>query len=237
MGSRKYVACIEKQIAEHGQKARTRLRALRRKARQTPGLRSLVGCEWLLRTKLEPRWIVLDVGCGDGSRSAPNALAGAIGIDAHHESLLRLKDSGQRSALIAASFGELPVRPKSVDAVVSLDVIEHFSKPEALRLLFDLEAITKRLVVLMTPNGFIRQDGTPDNPFMEHKSGWTAEEFRMMGYSVYGANGLKVLRGAGARNRWGPLGFAASLLSQLYVKSRPEKAFHLLAVKDMTEIR
>jgi hypothetical protein len=73
--------------------------------------------------------------------------------------------------------------------------------------------------------------GTTENPFMEHRSGWSAAELAALGYSVHGINGWHPLRGSFAVPRFGPVGKVLSLASQPLVRRHPTRAFHLLAVK------
>ncbi len=199
--------------------------------RRVPVVRGLAGCDADLSRILRRDWTVIDVGCGSGSRSAPHALTGAIGVDIHFPSLVHIRGERCRSGAICASLRSLPIGDGAVDAVVALDVIEHFVKAEAIALVRELERVARRAIVLLTPNGFLPQAGTAENPFMEHRSGWSPTELAALGYSVSGINGWQRLRGACAAPRFGPAGKALSLASQPLVRHHPSKAFHLLAVK------
>ena len=201
--------------------------------RRAPVLRGLAGCDADLSRILHDDWRVVDVGCGSGSRSAPHALARAIGVDIHFSSVAQTRLEGSRIDAICASLQSLPMANRAVDAVVALDVIEHFVKDEALALLREFERVARRAIVLLTPNGFLPQAGTADNPFMEHRSGWSTADLAALGYSVRGINGWHSLRGAFAAPRLGPAGKALSLASQPLVRRHPSKAFHLLAVKHL----
>ncbi|MDQ3897331.1 MAG: class I SAM-dependent methyltransferase [Actinomycetota bacterium] len=199
--------------------------------RRAPIVRGLAGCDTDLSRLLRPDWTVVDVGCGSGSRSAPHALASAIGVDIHFPSLVRTRRERCRFGAICASLQSLPIGNGAVDAVVALDVIEHFVEDEAVALVREFERVARRAIVLLTPNGFLPQAGTPENPFMEHRSGWSAPDLVSLGYSVTGINGWHSLRGAFAAPRFGPVGKALSLASQPLVRRHPSRAFHLLAVK------
>ena len=83
--------------------------------------------------------------------------------------------------------------------MVCLDVIEHFEKPEALALIAGMERWARRKVVLATPNGFLPQRVYDDNPFQEHKCGFSVAELCALGYRVHGTGGPKPLRGRGSR--------------------------------------
>ncbi len=201
--------------------------------RRLPVLRGLAGCDAELSRILRHDWTVVDVGCGAGSRSAPRALARAIGIDIHFPSIAHIRREGSRFGAICASLQTLPIGNRAVDAVVALDVIEHFVRDEAIALVHEFERVARRAIVLLTPNGFLPQAGTAENPFMEHRSGWSTPDLAALGYSVRGVNGWRPLRGPFAAPRFGPGGKALSLASQPLVRRRPSKAFHLLAVKEL----
>lgn len=206
---------------------------LRSSLRQLPGIRGLAGCDRELALALQDTWTVLDVGCGSGSRSAPRALARSIGVDVHLPSLAEVQKQGTRVSTVCASLEVLPVADAAVDAVVALDVIEHFVKQRAHGLLLEFERVARKAIVLLTPNGYLPQGGTIENPFMEHLSGWSVLELEAHGYSVSGVNGWRPLRGSFAIPRFGTLGKALSLASQPVVRRYPGQAFHLLAVKHL----
>jgi hypothetical protein len=123
--------------------------------------------------------------------------------------------------------------PRSFDAVIALDVIEHLQREEGEVLLSAMEVIASHLVAVFTPNGFLEQPPTPDNRHQEHVSGWTPHDFLARGYEVIGMNGWRPLRGPYASIRFRPerIWRRASLLSQRFVRSRPQQAFQLLAIK------
>lgn len=207
--------------------------ALTAHLRRAPVLRGLAGCDADLSRVLQGDWTVVDVGCGSGSRSAPRALALAIGVDIHFPSVEGVRRRRARLAAMCASLHCLPIGNGAVDAVVALDVIEHFVKDEATALLSEFERVARRAIIVMTPNGFLPQPGTPENPFMEHRSGWSTTDLTALGYSVHGINGWRALRGAYAAPRFGAVGNVLSLASQPLARRHPSKAFHLLGVKHL----
>ncbi len=207
--------------------------AITSRLRRMPVLRSLAGCDAELARILPSEWRILDVGCGAGSRSAPDALARAIGVDIHFPSVAQIIREGARAAAICSRLEVLPLQDSIVDAIVALDVVEHFGKDDALGLLREFERVASRAIVLLTPNGYLPQRGTVDNPFMEHRSGWSATELASLGYTVSGVNGWRHLRGPLATPHFGPIGKALSLASQPAVRRHPDRAFHLLAVKSL----
>ena len=149
---------------------------------------------------------VLDVGCGYPSpiRWFSKKFY-SVGVDAFEPSIEKSRAEGIHNDYINADVLEIGMRlsDKSFDCVLALDLIEHLSKEDGLKLLEMMEHIAKKKVVVFTPNGFVPQVEYSDNPFQIqgnpwqiHKSGWTTEEMRMRGYTVVGINGLRCLRGA-----------------------------------------
>jgi SAM-dependent methyltransferase len=179
---------------------------------------------------------VLDVGCGQGGPMAqvPKPLR-LVGLDGHAPSIERLRARGLYDELLCAPLAAASVAPKSFDTVVCLDVIEHFEKPQALALIAALESWAVRKVVLATPNGFLPQRPYDDNPFQEHKCGFSVAELRGLGYRVHGTGGPKPLRGEEAvlrfwpRPLWHRISGALQPLTWIW----PQGAFGLLAVKEL----
>jgi SAM-dependent methyltransferase len=180
---------------------------------------------------------LLDVGCGPNSplqhlRFRPGRLVGIDACSAAVEQSRALgihDDCVQMSALgIREFFGA-----ESFDCVLALEVIEHLREEDALALISRMEQSAKGIVITSTPNGFFPQEGTPENPWQEHRSGWTPKRMEAMGYYVIGLGGLKCLRGKKAQMRWPPRPFwrLISILSQVAVRGRPEYAFEILCVK------
>lgn len=179
---------------------------------------------------------VLDVGCGNKGvllRRVPT-LPFSVGVDVHPP---QLEDGTARHseyrALDIRSLAD-HFRAGEFDCVVALDVIEHLSRDEGIRLLEAMEAIARTRVVVYTPNGFLEQPPAPDNPHQEHVSGWTVDDFTERGYRVLGINGWKPLRGPYARIRWRPFALweRISLLSERSLMQRPRASFQLLAVRE-----
>ncbi len=114
---------------------------------------------WLGKA-IRPGRLTLDVGCGPGMLLAAAAAKGCdgIGIDASMTCLVVAKrliaEYGGRPRLAAALGEALPLATESVDAVVSLDVIEHVGDPGAY--LAEIDRVTRigGRVALSTPNRF-----------------------------------------------------------------------------------
>jgi SAM-dependent methyltransferase len=171
---------------------------------------------------------VLDVGCSDGSGSEVLRQRGAWGVDIYRPALER----GARANPVQADVRKLPYRDRSFDAVVALDVIEHFDKDDALGLLGELERVSKGAVVVVTPSGFQAQPGTEEEPWQEHKCGFHADELRTAGYEVTGFGGFKWMRAPwGGGFKCGAAGKVGVLATDWWVKTRPDRAYVLLGTK------
>src|SRR5688572_14185669 len=105
---------------------------------------------------------LLDVGCGFNSpvqhlRRRPSTLIGVDGfIPAIEQSRAKaIHDDYKCISLleIERTFGA-----NSFDCVVASDVIEHFSEHDALELIAQMEIVSRRKVIIFTPNGFLPQN-------------------------------------------------------------------------------
>ncbi len=187
----------------------------------------------LLARQLGQRDTVLDVGCGANSPVTRLKTGYRVGLDVFLPYLLEARRRGTHDDFVLADANHLPLKDRSLDCVVALDVVEHLEKQRGYELIAELERVAKRRVVVTTPNGFIP---TPDAeiPWQEHRSGWIPDEFRRLGYRVCGF-GLKVLRQKASRVEMRLLGFmlfALAGFSYLIVKqSNPEYSGDLFCVK------
>ena len=180
---------------------------------------------------------LLDVGCGENSPIGKFAteIRYRVGVDTHLPSIERSRGAGIHSEYVVASVLDIGAKfpARSFDCVTLLEVIEHLPRADGEKLLQQCEKIARVKVVVSTPNGFVFQAPTPDNPFQEHVSGWTVEDFRGRGYEVIGVAGWKQLRGPLMRPRWRPHAVFGrlSLATDAWFEKRPGQAFQLLCVK------
>jgi hypothetical protein len=183
---------------------------------------------------------LLDLGCGRQSpvKEFSGSLSRVVGVDRHvpylEESLAAGIHHEYRQADVLEIGGVF--EPKSFDCVVALDLIEHLPKEEGLRLIPLMERIARKKVIIFTPNGFLEQRAYDDNALQEHLSGWSPAEMRALGYRVIGVNGWRPLRGERGAIRWRPewLWRNVAFASQAVTVSRPESAFQILCVKDLS---
>lgn len=180
---------------------------------------------------------LLDVGCGNNSpigrfqRRVPHS----VGVDKHTPWLEESRARGIHDDYLETDVLNID-REFGADAfevVLACDLLEHLSEAHGTELLEKMEEVASERVVVLTPNGYVRQEATWGNPYQIHRSGWKPEAFEERGYTVSGLNGLKVFRGERGQLRLRParLWSGVSQTTQLLAWRRPEWAFHILAVK------
>ena len=191
---------------------------------------------------------ILDAGCGFGQpMNAINKRKKffTVAIDLFLPAIWVCKNKGIYDAYILCDTRFLPIRRKSFDVIFCLDVIEHLTKKNGLKLIEEFNKIARKKVIISTPVGFLYlMRGHKENPNDIHKSGWIPVQFEAMGFKVRGITGLKCLSGA----RYGGIGsrFAGNdtmskvkryLIYMLNYLSRPlayfipNKAFCMLCIK------
>lgn len=191
-----------------------------------------------LEKELKIMRTVLDVGCGNWSPIA-NVKKNfySVGIDIYKPSIQEIKKKKIHDVYKIGNVLKINkyFKPKSFDAVVALDVVEHFEKKEGLSLIKQMENIAKKKVIILTPYGFTKQHPYDGNPYQVHKSGWFIEDFKKRGYNVYGMRGIRFIRGEYATIRFNPwfLWGTLSVISQPLVYYVPKLAYQLLAVKQI----
>lgn len=188
---------------------------------------------------------ILDIGCGEDSplKFLQNNYY-AVGIDGHKPSIMKSKKNKIHDDYKIGNLKSLEklVKKKSFDAVIALDVIEHFTKEDGYKLLNNMERVAKKRVILVTPNGFVPQYNK-DNKLQAHLSGWSVKDFKQLGYKVEGIYGTKfcnIFRNEEAQLRFKPKilwafiwGIIVEVSHHLYTKKYPEYSIGLLAVKKM----
>ncbi|MFX0008076.1 MAG: class I SAM-dependent methyltransferase [Promethearchaeota archaeon] len=193
-----------------------------------------------LRSELEkailPCSTLLDLGCGANSPIKYfSEKFQCIGIDLYEKSINESKKKKIHNEYCQMDVLKIEenFKPNSFDCVVALDLIEHLTKEDGNKLIRAMERISKKKVVIFTPNGYHPQGECDVNPWNVHKSGWTVEEMEQKGYRVIGMNGLKYLKGEYAAPRYKPkiLWYIISELTQIFVRNHPKRANQLLCVK------
>lgn len=168
----------------------------------------------VLEKELESCNTILEIGAGKSSYLRLLSIPLQItAIDIHRESLEKGLRNGVFDEIIIGDAEQIEglVPPYSFDAVVAFDFIEHLEKENGREFLRKSEKIARKAAIIFTPNGFLEQPPTKDNPFQEHRSGWTYEEMEKMGYSIKGINGIKCLSGMYNSSRIKPVSIGNAL--------------------------
>jgi hypothetical protein len=125
----------------------------------------------------------------------------AVGLDVFRPYLMKCHEMGVYDDLILCDAKSLPLRPKSFDIVLCIEVLEHMRREEGEKLLRAIEEVARTLIVLSTPVGKQRLSYDP-NPYQEHKYIWKPIQLQKLNYK---------LRGSGLRDIYADEGFLARL--------------------------
>ena len=195
--------------------------------------RELTGCE-----------SVLDLGCGPSSplQYCVN-IKYSVGVDAFRPYLDQAKKQKTHSKLIHKKISQIDFKPKSFDAIIFLEVLEHLPEAEGEILLKKAEKWAKKIVIVSSPNGFVAQKVIDDNPWQKHLSGWSWRVMRQHGYTCQGLAGLKFLRQEVANSTMGDdltssirfrpklFWFMVAGISQMATYHLSRLAFELFSIK------
>lgn len=181
---------------------------------------------------------ILDVGCGSSSPLAKvRKHYYSVGVDAFGPSIEKSKKLGIHDAYKKGDVLAIDklFRKKQFDAVIALDLIEHLEKKRGFELIKKMSGLAKKKIIIMTPNGFYKQEPYEGNKWQIHRSGWTVDDFLKLGFTLRGIRGLKWLRGEYATLKWKPWIFwgVVSVLSEPLVYFFPRLAYQLFAVKEI----
>lgn len=127
-----------------------------------------------------------------------------LGADIFSPHLDEAKGQGSHNDYVLCDVQRLPIKEKTFDVVLCLEVLEHLSKEDGQELLEDMERIARRQVIVTTPLGRYRQGAYDGNPYQEHKHIWTLGELRRLGYKVK-TLGLRNMGGEGGLPQHLPL--------------------------------
>ncbi len=212
----------------------------------------LMSCKEILRPfyeKFFPSWIkylkrelsgydsVLDLGCGYNSPIQYCNIPFSVGVELFEPYLQESKAKGIHGQYIKADIRKIAFKPKSFDAVIAIELLEHLTKQEGNELLNKMEKWARKKVIITTPNGYLWQNGYDDNLLQQHKSGWSSVELKSLGFKVFGISGWKRLRGYKGSIKYKPafLWGRISDLTQKLTYFYPSLAFELFAIKQIKE--
>lgn len=185
---------------------------------------------------------VLDLGCGKGNllKVGPKRREFRyVGLDVFRPYLTRLARTNSFDAssidLVQGDASEVPFMSRSFAGVVALELLEHLDKSVALRVLSEMERIARRKVVVIVPNGFVKQCAYEGNEFQTHRSSWSSDDLSRCGYGVKGIYGIRQLRGEMGLTKLRPHVFweFVSDFTQIVIRGHPRHASHLYAMKTL----
>jgi SAM-dependent methyltransferase len=186
---------------------------------------------------------VLDIGCGQGelmSSMKRRVNAYCVGLELYLPYLYEAKKKRSHDDFILADARKIPVKPRSFDAVLASQVIEHMSKNDGLEMLDTIERIAKKCCVVAVPVGFIPYEplnvqDLDENPLQKHLTGYNTAEFQQRRYEVWG-QGLRIIygeRGLARRYsgafRW--IFYLLSYIMQFVTFFHPSLAIYMICVK------
>ncbi len=201
-----------------------------------------------LRRNLRNCSTVLDLGCGPNSPlGALTHLSKRVGVEPFGPYLQSARNLGTHDEFHQKLITELDFEECSFDAVIMIDVIEHMNEIDGLAALELAEKWARKKVIINSPNGFIPQKSLDGNPLQEHKSGWSFDRMKELGYNSRGLAGPKWMRQEVASDTMGDdlltsirfrpkiVWFIIATLLQPIVYRFPRFAFSLMSVMDVRE--
>lgn len=191
--------------------------------------KALLGCE-----------TVLDIGCGPAATLRQLGVSHCVGIEGYRPAFEEAQRRKTQDQIICGDLRNLTqyFKPGQFDACIAMDVIEHLTKEDGLKLMREMELIAKKKVVFFTPNGFLPQRQADDSDLQAHFSGWAAEEMKGHGYDVRGMLGPQSLRGEYHAIKRRPKAFwgIVSTLDQVFrIHRHPAKAAAILCIKTLVK--
>jgi cyclopropane fatty-acyl-phospholipid synthase-like methyltransferase len=144
---------------------------------------------------------IIELGCGHGSVINGINRSGkrVVGVDIFEPYLQIARRRYPRVEFVHLDVRQVRSRwePKSFDAVVLFDIIEHLERTDSERLLQDAEELANKCIVIFVPVGLHPQDREPDKLYAErrggerndywqtHRSTWEPNELEALGYEVW----------------------------------------------------
>ncbi len=146
--------------------------------------------DWLQKYVV-PTDEVIDFGCGLMPTTRKLKCKKLIGIDGWlpYIDQLRKELSGLKHVYLwhldlDASLLSV-ARSGSTDVSLVIDVIEHFEKDDALSLIKQIERISRKRVIIFTPDGFQPQEAEGNREYQQRRCGFIPSEFEDIGYEVF----------------------------------------------------
>jgi len=133
---------------------------------------------------------VIDFGCGLMPLTRKLKCKKIIGIDIWRPYIEQLANELVDRTEIGLWYANIceiieNMHEKSIDISLAIDVVEHFEKEQAVKLIKNMERISKKYVLIFTPVGFRAQEREENSEYQRHRCGFRPSEFKDIGYSIY----------------------------------------------------
>jgi len=149
--------------------------------------------DYCLQKELKNCQTVLDLGCGPSSPLKNiKHLKFSLGVEAFKPYLDISKKNKIHTKYLEENILNVNFPDNSFDAVILIEVIEHLSKKDGQKIIKKAFKWAKKKVILSTPNNYFQMGQVDQNPYQQHRSGWSITELKNLGFKVNGVSGLKM---------------------------------------------
>ena len=124
---------------------------------------------------------ILELGSGCGHWAKIFNRPEYVGVESWGPYLVEARHLPTR---IRADARLVPFRPRTFDVVLVLELLEHLTHQDGIRLLQDAKTISKKAVLVSTPADFVEQGALNGNPAERHISLWTRADLQACGFTV-----------------------------------------------------
>lgn len=148
--------------------------------------------DYCLQKELKDCQTVLDLGCGPSSplKNIKN-ITYSVGVELFKPYLDLSKKQKIHTKYLQKNILKLNFPKNSFDAVILIEVLEHLSKKDGLKILKLANKWAKKKIIISTPNHFFPMNSVDQNKYQQHLSGWSISELKKIGFKVNGVSGLK----------------------------------------------
>jgi len=183
---------------------------------------------------------ILDLGCGKGTplsiELSEHKGIYLVGLDLFLPSLIEAKSFYDDVILSDVRF--LPFRTASCDVTIGSQIIEHLDKDEIFIKRF--EEISKKTLIITVPVGSNPKHHLEnENPYQKHKSEWYPDDFKKLGFKVWGCEGARFLRSERSQFKmhkaFYPLFFVLSIFTEFITYKLAVASYQMLCVKQLDD--
>lgn len=137
---------------------------------------------FLLRNNLEAEGLFIVDGASGRQRPKSQWQVRIDGIEGFAGYLTPVHDWAYQQVMVGEALALLATIPdRSYELVLAIDILEHFDKPQGLRLLAEAARVASRAALISTPREFHAQQ-VQANPLEDHRSHWSEAELAAAGY-------------------------------------------------------